>query len=1473
MLYVFIVSSGRMMQFEMSLAVKKVLELKNEIARRAKIPQEKQVLLCSGGEELMPDNIVGHYKGAGTDTNPIFLFSKCVTEMEPYSSHLNTSAESSIESDVNDCANMQPTIATATVSIALAQRFAESASKGREECEELVHSQHLQQQGWAAVIANLEDVKEILEKRKEKFEILYQNYMTNRSSFLETIYMFPSNIELLAKIPLISKLIIDNTDEDLITNHTLLSWFVTEPREVLEALVDKCHHLLEEYNEHTIIGINEEFERVLKNVDNPDIKEIKGIGERLTRLNAQIQDARKLEKDQIDLALKFKKFHAMIANDHQILPDLCKTLHGQLEIMLENHKCLREILNRCTNAKLELSGHINFRLKYIGTYEDEMYRLHTRVTLLENHIQSVMSQVESFRQVQIAPERYLKMLAEVCRRKTFSASFMKWAEDLSSQASKVYHKEIDIRKSFSSSETKNMVDNLFPGMSDVPPKFAVECPSPFDQNLPNIGKEDLEWLKINLPELSHFCEVIPVDPMPYVSQTESDSAFSSNVPFSRVASDSAGVSEKVHDTKELPIDKLAVPSGDFSSLPSEYASLPNEVFSLTSSPFEDPMLPSHMQEQRTKQLQVSLKGPYGDQTNIADSDGEEFETVDHYRMSPVAATSQSAYGLRARPPSSSDVIDVNTHPKHSPRVVKARSDGDAVSPMQERLKSPDSLAISTDFQAAEYYIDDSMPSSYTESNATSPLMRGNRMVKSHHVVVAELQRQVDEKSGALVVTKKFIQELHGSFRSDFSNFKASVTEDLCDKMAEVSQVVDHINTYIGKVEQQMISDKDTAISEMKQEFSSIESSYLRKLEVENQKLSDAENQIVYYEDHLKGLRHSYEETKHEKEMLESELQEKKELIQRMMLEHEVEFDSFKNSVKEQLQSQELEINQLKQSLSQAILEVTKLEGEKTVIEKESQERHNIVSSMQDQHDKLKEEFHRLQVENRSVKSLQEFEKKLDDALKEKNIYIQELENAKEELQKCKDEMEKMKTNELKDLEEKLSVKHKNDLDSLRSRFKLAVSMTSLEKLPSSSSPDFGDTESLECLEELQKIIAESREKWESVKLNIAKEEHAKELNALKESFEESQLKHEEEKVQIIAAMRSKHENALEKLKSRITAENQVSFNEAINSLAKEKDAIIENLRSSISVLEAKQIALKTYLDQFRPSLSPIIGEDVITQSETGATSACARSADELFYFNKFKTDVEALLQLTDTTKKPYQQTRSSSDSYESLRKKLKIKEEEYSGLLSKFMSSSASISRTPCVHCSNKLSILTCEPGETVLVCYEDKLEHYIIFHLGNYLHFLHSDSIASLDLKSPGESQRWIIGTVTHKEFCVTKKVNNRFKLTLGTKFYRVKIEKWSCGVAATRTTAAALQRSIQISSTEQQPQTASAIRNSEQTATQTQPACIAQTVDSTELTPSTSFIQASISEQQLSSQSIIEVQNIQPTSSGVSQMSSSDI
>lgn len=56
-----------------------VSKLKESIAKTCDIPTDKQVLLISGGESLDPDIRVCSYS-AGTDTNPIFLFSKGTIE-------------------------------------------------------------------------------------------------------------------------------------------------------------------------------------------------------------------------------------------------------------------------------------------------------------------------------------------------------------------------------------------------------------------------------------------------------------------------------------------------------------------------------------------------------------------------------------------------------------------------------------------------------------------------------------------------------------------------------------------------------------------------------------------------------------------------------------------------------------------------------------------------------------------------------------------------------------------------------------------------------------------------------------------------------------------------------------------------------------------------------------------------------------------------------------------------------------------------------------------------------------------------------------------------------------------------------------------------------------------------------------------------------------------------------------------------
>lgn len=64
-----------------------------------KVPPEKQVLLISGGEALDPNLRVCQYS-AGTDTNPIFLFSKTTIEgQDPPSPSIDYGTDTDLKVD------------------------------------------------------------------------------------------------------------------------------------------------------------------------------------------------------------------------------------------------------------------------------------------------------------------------------------------------------------------------------------------------------------------------------------------------------------------------------------------------------------------------------------------------------------------------------------------------------------------------------------------------------------------------------------------------------------------------------------------------------------------------------------------------------------------------------------------------------------------------------------------------------------------------------------------------------------------------------------------------------------------------------------------------------------------------------------------------------------------------------------------------------------------------------------------------------------------------------------------------------------------------------------------------------------------------------------------------------------------------------------------------------------------------------
>lgn len=127
-----------------------------------------------------------------------------------------------------------------------------------------------------------------------------------------------------------------------------------------------------------------------------------------------------------------------------------------------------------------------------------------------------------------------------------------------------------------------------------------------------------------------------------------------------------------------------------------------------------------------------------------------------------------------------------------------------------------------------------------------------------------------------------------------------------------------------------------------------------------------------------------------------------------------------------------------------------------------------------------------------------------------------------------------------------------------------------------------------------------------------------------------------------------------------------------------------------------------------------------------------------------------------------------------LERTLHMKEEENKRLSQRLMSQS--MSSVSSRH-SDKITIRDFQVGDLVLIILDERHDNYVLFTVGPTLYFLHSESLTALDLKpASGTSRRpWVLGKVMEKEYCQAKKAQNRFKVPLGTKFYRVKAVPWN--------------------------------------------------------------------------------------------------
>ncbi|CAG9827239.1 unnamed protein product [Diabrotica balteata] len=569
MLHVFHVDSGRMMTFDMSLALESVDNLKRYVQEEFKIPAEKQVLLISGGECLDPKKRVCSYS-AGTDTNPIFLFSKSIIESPtPPPSTGDYGSESDVDLKVQEHCDMPVTFGTVAKRAQLAQQLVELARKQLSVCENIVHDQHLQQQGWSAVVASLEDITFEFKKRADIFQKCFEEYIEERESYAKFLGLvdpdgdeitvkkeekkdhtvvfsispetydsyltrnapcnavFNNDLRTLQRIPVLPALLLKNprlaiadsktSEEDELSNTSqtsisgkevsLYDWMCGS--DTMDKLYDHCCRGIEQFDKKVLKSLSEDIAEMLKNADNVQMKEVKGLGERLFGLETLMREAKKYMKNQAELAQSFANNQNRASNtkDASVLPDLCMSHKKQLQMMAFNHAQICDIRRRCARAKEELSVNLYHRLKWVMYIEDHILETDHKLVIYHESLKRLIRHLIILQQVHLAPATYLCAVAEVVRRRTFSQHFLLWASELACHLLTIHNEEIARRKEFQSQFEGHFLNSLFPGMDDLPPDFATQAPPMFDTGLPKLTQEDIDKLKQDLPDMAENLNV------------------------------------------------------------------------------------------------------------------------------------------------------------------------------------------------------------------------------------------------------------------------------------------------------------------------------------------------------------------------------------------------------------------------------------------------------------------------------------------------------------------------------------------------------------------------------------------------------------------------------------------------------------------------------------------------------------------------------------------------------------------------------------------------------------------------------------------------------------------------------------------------------------------------------------------------------------------------------------------------------
>ncbi|XP_033110064.1 RB1-inducible coiled-coil protein 1-like [Anneissia japonica] len=1439
MLHIFIVNSGTMVTMDMIHMMHSVPEFQRAIQEEYGIPVEKQVLLVSGGQSLDVHKRVCDFN-AGTDTSPIYMFDKFLIEQASYQMSPSLTEDATQPSDyelkeqVEAFRNLPPSYNAVSSRTQMALQLHDLAKEKVKSCEIMVRDQHQQQQGWMAVVANLEDISSAFHQRAKAFELSLTDFMSKRTNYFKMLSEFPDVLSQLERIPL-PPCLVDSarfeseSDRD---SMTLMRWISRQDqRSSLVNMYQQCAKSLEQFEPEALENFRCDINDVIEKVDNPGMKEIKGLGDRLFGLEQLLAQAKKTRQDQGEMAQGFVQNQSRFSNlkDTSVLPQLCDSHQKQLVVMLKNHLQLREISRRCLIAKGELCKNLHVRLRWIMFVEQQITGIHSKMVVYHENLKRLKKRLEIADQVYNSPTLFAKALAEIYLRRQYEVQF----SQRFGAVSEMQLKEVDRRKELSIMMQTHFLNALFPGLSNLPPAVTLEH-DVSDGCLPTVTLEDIQLLKDQVPELN-YCLELHIDVLSKTTQTvdmkcleEPEDELSKsqsehlnqmkeelvtnktlhslategtneilknadhpieesvetliNEPLEDVLEDVGSLSETAETmgTHSMVLAFGSALSPDTDNFLSTRDSVEMPFYSLAGGiQIANSYQPGHLhgsnfQEEELEEVEGKLEDLKREKEDIERKcirQKEELQRKIEHCEGKLEKFEIEYEDLRVQ------------HQNKERKLEEIESGLGSIykrnSHLEEMLgDSTKSLLAGTKLLRNELETFKNFVFTFSTENMTSISQftssveyitkEYDRIEIDNSNLVKEISQLKEEYQVASVFKEKYECLLgeHEKYRTKIKEENKMMDKSKNEKEAEHQKIlkkIEKLEKDLELVTKELLAEKDIRIQN--------EESLTKQLEVSNKDLQCMNKQLI------------------------DAKEENKQFVQAIH-KHKQQIECEKQEIVGLKLCQEVEISELKLLLKEKDVLLQRSNDEKMeLLQKKEQEKKTEISDLivQFKYEKKEElkDFEkmlrkqwRVEIQEMSleelivikpeIQSAEKINEDKENALKElQKSHEMELQSKLEELERNKDEEIALAKQQAHLQVQELLEKYQNCEEKYHDLQKQSKMQTS--QMEASFMTD-KQSEVLAAVEEERK-----KHKHKMDKLRSSMEENHK--KSIKAMLEEADARHFQEIQEMARTFDEDKLNSLEDMKTSIQADKQIHFNAALSKVSLKKDKEIETLKKKLAEHEEQQQIDKESIDKLLSENSNI--SEIVKQTLSN------KEAEN----NKLKEENKSLLQTKQELIERCQQGQAGASSLEEsvvcMPKSTQSFEDKASGghrlaktkdntdFRKKMLESASSGSK------AEKISIIDISVGDLVLIYFEEQNDNYVVFTRGTTLYFVHADSLQPLGLKPHDPSKRaWIIGRITDKEYCQAKKAQNRFKVPVGTKFYRVKAE--SCSIREHRRTKA---------------------------------------------------------------------------------------